>query len=137
MNKYVLATLACLVVFGIYVAVAVGMDWKEGGGRFVQALVFAVVVGVWGMVVNHANDSRDSVALGVPKAVLVGVIAVEALVIAGLGFEVQELNKSAVDTKYLNLRFPDGIVRQVPPYDLGKACREFNADFESFDFKSR
>ena len=46
-GKYVMAVLACLGIFGVYVVIAASMGWKRGGGYVVMAIVFMAIVGVW------------------------------------------------------------------------------------------
>lgn len=46
-GKYVMALLACLGIFGVYVVIAASMGWKQGGGYVVMVIVFMAIVGTW------------------------------------------------------------------------------------------
>ena len=46
-GKYVMALLACLGIFGVYVVIAASMGWKQGGGYVVMVIVFMAIVGAW------------------------------------------------------------------------------------------
>jgi hypothetical protein len=46
-GKYIFAVLACLAIFGVYVAIAASMGWRRGGGYVVMVIVFMAMIGTW------------------------------------------------------------------------------------------
>ena len=45
--RYIVALLACFVIFVVYAVIADIMGWKAGGGAIPMLILFAAFVGTW------------------------------------------------------------------------------------------
>ena len=47
-TKYrILAVIICIVIYLIYLAIAMSLGWKHGGGVLILALLFGIISWVW------------------------------------------------------------------------------------------
>lgn len=61
MNKfwrYVIAVLACIVIFVLYVVICIAAEFNSGGGVIILGLVCASMVGVWKLITSYETGNE-------------------------------------------------------------------------------
>ena len=66
MNKfwrYVIAVLACIVIFVLYVVICIAAEFNSGGGVIILGLVCASMVGVWKLITSYETGNEQDETL--------------------------------------------------------------------------